>query len=128
MAGVQHFHADDTPLIVVIEDDAVGNFLALEDRFRREAQIGRVGFRIIFELRRHFGFLAPRSRNAVTIRISSGVSTTATRSTRPSRSGTVLKRRSTSGWTGSGCVQSGSWTVRSTQLASNSRSRIAVSA
>lgn len=47
--GIEDFEADDAALCVVVEHDALGHLLALDDRGVREAQVGRVGVLVIGE-------------------------------------------------------------------------------
>jgi TRAP-type C4-dicarboxylate transport system substrate-binding protein len=51
--GVEHLHADDAPLSVVVEHDAVGDLLALDDRRVGKAQIGRVGGLVVGQVQGH---------------------------------------------------------------------------
>jgi hypothetical protein len=48
-AGIEHFHADDSALGIVVEHDAGRHFLALLDLFGREADIGRVCLGAVFD-------------------------------------------------------------------------------
>jgi hypothetical protein len=87
--GMKHFQADDMAFRVIVEDDAWSDFLALDDRRSRKAEIGSVRVRIVFQFDFHLFRRALRSRKAVGILISRSFSTQATRRTRPPRFGIV---------------------------------------
>src|SRR3954470_22213096 len=108
-ARVQNFDPDNTPRGVVIEDDAGAHLLALNDWRVAEAHGERIGIGVIARLHRFR--LRLRSKKVVSTRQLPPSGTYITRRTRPSRSGSLRRVRTRSGWLGSGSVISGASTV-----------------
>ena len=86
-ACIINVDADKTPTGVVVEDDAFGDFSALDARVLREIDVEGVSLGIIGQLHG----LNPRSRNALwMVTLSSSVTT---RRYRPPSSGTIAQNR-----------------------------------